>query len=99
MVGSSRRDRDLDVSVHGMVLERNPVLRDLGWQRHAEPFSVWQSVDQYLGNQMARQEDPEPLSDELRRDAHGFDDRSFKTDAPGMRKARRKTNKARKRKT
>jgi hypothetical protein len=81
----------------GFVIESNPVLKDLGWHRHAEPYQVWQAIDQYLGNQMSRQEDPLPLSDELRRDAHGFDDRSFKTDAPGQRKARRKANKARKR--
>ena len=94
---SYRCDRLFSSQEAGVVLECNPVLKGLGWHRHMEPFEVWQTIDQYLGNQMAEQEDPAPLSDELRRDAHGFDDRSFKTSAPGKRKARRKANKARKR--
>ncbi len=74
----------------GNVVERNPVLKDMGWQRQVDPYTAWQELDMYLGNQLAVQEDPAPLSDELRRDAHGFDDRSFKQCAPGERKARRK---------
>lgn len=82
----------------GIVLEKNPSLKYFGYQRFMEPYEVWQSIDQYLGNQMAKQEDPSPLSDELRRDAHGFDDRSFKAIAPSEKKARRKRNRKNKNK-
>jgi len=81
---------------HGRILERNPVLINIGWQRHMPPFEAWQRIDQYLGNEMAIQRDPEPLSDELRRDSHGFNDRSFKNDAPSHKKLRRKSNRKRK---
>lgn len=46
---------------------------------------------------MAKQVDPLPLSDDLRRDAHGFDETSFKDVAPSAKKARRAENKKRKR--
>jgi hypothetical protein len=81
----------------GYTLRCNPSLKDIGWFRQMSLSTAWQEIDQYLGNQMVVQEDPAPLSDELRRDAHGFDDHSFKQMSPGAKKQRRKTNKDKKR--
>jgi len=92
--------RDFDVplflisSKHGdMVIELNPNLKDLGYHRVEGAFILWQRIDMYLGNQLAKQVDPLPMEDKYRRDAHGFDDKSFKNVAPGERKARRRANK------
>lgn len=79
-----------------VVVTVNPCLADLGFMKVVVPFDTAQELDMFLGNQLARQEDPAQLSDELRRDAAGFNDRSFKEDSPG-RKANRRANKARKR--
>jgi len=99
--------RDLDTPVFvahfdrdgHFLIEKNPCLRDLGFHKIYEPYTVWQSIDQYLGNQLAKQPDPVSpgYTDELRRDAHGFDNRSFKSDAPSEKKQRRKANRKRKR--
>ena len=100
--------RDFDTPVftlhrsrQGLVVTKNPCLQELGWHRRLPPYQAWQSIDMYLSNQLARQEDPEskwePISDELRRDAHGFDNKSFKSGAPSEKKARRKLNRKRKR--
>lgn len=74
---------------HVVQVLTNPPLRPLGFQAVLDVPTIWQKIDTYLGNEMAVQADPLPLSDELRRDAHGFDDTSFKQPAPGERKARR----------
>lgn len=77
------------VAEHVIQVFTNPPLRGLGFSAVLDVPSIWQKIDTYLGNEMAVQVDPLPLSDELRRDAHGFDDTSFKQPAPGERKARR----------
>lgn len=68
----------------------NPRLTDYGFQSVIPPAQAWQAIDQYLGNEMAQQVDPAPLSDDLRRDAHGFDVWSFKNPDPPKRKTRPK---------
>jgi len=52
-----------------------------------DPFQARQSVEKYLRNDLAKQEDPEPLSDKSRIIAHGFDTKwSFRKDSPPTRK-------------
>lgn len=76
----------------------NPSLRDIGLHRCFNPYTLWTKLDEYLNTNMAVQEDPvSNVSDELKRDAHGFDEHSFVGPAPGERKLRRRANKMRKR--
>jgi len=64
----------------------NPCLKDLSFSSVRHPHLLAQDIDQYLGNQMARQVDPIPVrTQELIRDAHGFDDKSFKHGTPDRR--------------
>lgn len=64
----------------------SPRLKDLSFSSIRLPHLVAQDIDQYLGNQMARQLDPVPVrTQELIRDAHGFDDTSFKHGTPDRR--------------
>jgi len=82
----------------GYVLTKNPSLAKLGLTRKWDALETWQQIDQYLGNEMVTQFDPNSArTDELARDYHGFDDKSFKNTAPGARKENRRRNKAEKR--
>lgn len=82
----------------GAFLTMNPSLAKLGVFRKWDAHETWQQIDQYLGNEMATQFDPNSArTDELARDYHGFDDKSFKNTAPGARKENRRRNKAEKR--
>ncbi len=85
----------LQVSVYSreVVLTRNPPLRQMDCMHLFHPAELWQTIDTYLGNEMATQVDPLPLDDVYRRDAHGFDATSFKQPAPGEKKARRAARK------
>jgi hypothetical protein len=76
-----------------LKVTKNPPLISLGFHKTMTPQDAWQKIDQYLSNQMAVQNDPLPLDDKYRRDAHGFDDKSFKQTAPGEKKARRAARK------
>ena len=74
----------------------DPCLRALGFQSVVDPYTAWQELDMFLGGEMATQQDPVPeRTQDLIRDAHGFDDASFKQRSPGK-KARRRANKRRK---
>jgi hypothetical protein len=71
----------------------NPSMHALGLQRYYPAAQSWQMIDMFLGNELAKQEDPAPLSDDLRRDSKGFDEWSFKNPSPGGKKARRRARK------
>jgi hypothetical protein len=58
---------------------RNPPLRSHGMASRVDPYTAWQELDMYLGNQLARQDDPtDRMSDAVKRQARGFTDMSFK---------------------
>lgn len=58
---------------------RNPSLRGYAMAARVDPYTAWQEIDMFLGHELARQDDPaDAMSDELKRHAKGFDDRSFK---------------------
>ena len=68
-------DRDVTVEI-------NPCLRNYGFQAVVDPNTAYQTLDQYLGNELARQLDPIPVrTQDLIRDAHGFDQTSFRKTA------------------
>jgi len=71
--------------VVGSTILANPNLGNLGIFRlfGLDPFQVAQEIEVYLGNELATQRDPIPArTDELIRDAHGFDKHSFRNSAP-----------------
>jgi hypothetical protein len=72
-------------------LVRNPSLERLGFAARVDPWTAWQTLDTFLGSTLAEQRDlPDPIDDGLRRDLHGFDDRSFKASPGGPTRKRRK---------
>ena len=68
----------LQHGIHSWTLIKNPSLTRMG-QHIMEASQLYQRLDQYFNSDAARQVDPVPeRTNELIRDAHGFDDRSFK---------------------
>jgi hypothetical protein len=62
-----------------LCVESNPRLSTWGFARHLDPYTAYQTLDVYLGNNLSGLEErgPEP-SDELKRHAHGYNEWSFK---------------------
>ena len=59
----------------------NPCLAELGFERVIPPFDAYQKLESYLFNELAEQNDPPvEISDDIRRDSHGFDKHSFRKD-------------------
>ena len=57
----------------------NPFLKDLYFAKIIDPYTAYQEIDMYLGNNLANQADPIPeRTDDLIAHAHGFNDISFK---------------------
>jgi hypothetical protein len=57
----------------------NPKLRDYNFQSKYSPYEMYQMIEQFLTNELAQSFDkPDNISDELKRDAHGFDKWTFK---------------------
>lgn len=84
----------------GLCLVKNPVLSKVAFQGIVDAWSMWQSLDFFLGNNMATQMDPDSArTNQGIIDAHGFNEQSFRSVAPGERKARRRENRKRKRDT
>jgi len=76
----------------------NPRLANFNFQSIFEPFACYQEIAMYLANQLAKP-DIAPLrtgDDETIARAKGFDEKSFRTAAPGNKKLNRKQNRERK---
>ena len=57
----------------------NPELRLYNFVSQADPYSAYQEIERYIGNDLVQQEDPtNKISDEIKRDLKGFNDWSFK---------------------
>lgn len=67
------------VSTYDMV-EINPILKDLDFAGVVDPFTAFQEISMFLSGVLGINE-PEmiEISDKHKRDAKGFDDKSFKT--------------------
>jgi hypothetical protein len=65
--------------VENKTWQVNPCLSDVGFQRVFDPSQAWQTISQYLGNNLADvSEKPNPVPDDLKAHAHGFNKKSFK---------------------
>jgi hypothetical protein len=83
---------------HNFSVVIDPSLKELGFVSKVDPFTTYQEIAMYLGNQLA-QPDIAPQvvgDDETLARAKGFDEKSFRTQAPGSKKLNRKANRARK---
>ncbi|RYG27540.1 hypothetical protein EON81_29960 [bacterium] len=87
-------------NLEGVVTVRtNPRLADLGFAREMDPYACYQTIETFLGSQLA-QPDLAPQrvgSDEILARQKGFDAMSFRTAAPGAKKEHRAENRKRKR--
>lgn len=63
-------------------LTLNPKLTDYQFYRVFDAYSAFQEIEMFMNNQIIRPDDPfiEPVSDELKAQAHGFDKFSFRKD-------------------
>ncbi len=63
----------------GISMVINPCLREYHLQSCFDPWVLYQDLEQYLGNQMVMVDSkPCTITDEIRRDKHGFHNMSFK---------------------
>lgn len=77
-----KRNRDRDIYV-----EKNPILKDIGFQSIVDPWQTYQEIDRYIGNVLVNREiDDFVMTDELKRDSKGMDKWSFKQIGPKKRK-------------
>lgn len=56
----------------------NPVLKDFGFASIKDPYTAFQEISMYLGNQLVKRDQPEPLADKYRLAGRGFDEKSFR---------------------
>lgn len=76
-----------------MCVEVNPVLKNLGFASAVDPYTAYQTVEMFMGTNMATQMDPNVhVSDEIKAESHGFDKHSFRS-APTRKTKRRKMRK------
>ncbi len=87
----------LSLKLGKVVVTLNPKLSDTSMPKIIPAWNIYQELDMFLGNNMAKQEERGFTgSDEIRRDQHGFDEWSFKQYTPGQKKLKRKANKLKK---
>jgi len=84
--------------VGAYVVQANPRLAALDFQRQVPASTAYQEIAMYVGGVLPKRGPAvQEISDAIMRDEKGFDAQSFKNVSPGERKARRRENKQRKR--
>lgn len=69
----------------------NPALKDYEFGKIMDPYTAYQEIDMYLGNNMVDQFDPSVNRTDIEiRDSKGMDDWSFKTPSPGNKSRKQK---------
>lgn len=69
----------------------NPRLKDYSFATQVDPYTAFQELSMYIGNNLASQMDPEVnIPDKLRAESKGFDDWSFRRHKDESKKPRRK---------
>lgn len=65
----------------------NPNLGRIGFQKLVDPYTAHQEIEMFLSSTLATEKNPIPKrTQELIRDAHGFDKNSFRNTKPDRRK-------------
>jgi hypothetical protein len=76
-----------NIDYKGLEFSTNPNMSEYGLQRLFDPWTTYQEIEMYLTNTLAVEVEKIPdFGDKLKRDAHGFDDWSFKQVGPKPRK-------------
>lgn len=79
------------INTKEIEVEYNVKLDNLEYQRIVDPYTAFQEIAMYRSGVLGTGEpNMVTISDEHKRDAHGFDKRSFKTDSPGKKRKRKK---------
>jgi len=69
----------------------NPCLKDYGFSSLIDPWTAFQEIDMYLGNNMADQFDPSANRTDIEiRDSKGMDEWSFRNPSPGKKKRKQR---------
>ncbi len=64
------------------VIYKYPILKDLQFYKVFDCATAFQKIEQYLTNELVKPDKIEiEISDELKRDTHGFDEKSFKKES------------------
>lgn len=64
---------------HGELwLETNISLKERDFAKVKDPFTAFQEISAYLGNQLVKRDQPDSIADEHRIAMHGFDKHSFR---------------------
>ena len=78
-----------------VIVQTNPCLRDLSFQKVFDPFMTFQEISMFLGGVLARPDRPMlTITDEVKAQQHGFDKHSFR--AMKRDKKPRKSNRGKK---
>jgi hypothetical protein len=65
----------------------NPRLSELHFASQVDPFTAWQDLSMFLGNNLVKNvSTPKPVTDDLKAHAHGFDKQSFRKSKTGRKK-------------
>ncbi len=73
------------------LMEINPMLKKLNFASQVDPYTAFQEIEMYVGNQLVMQMDPNVnMTDELIRDSKGMDKWSFKKHTDDNKKTRKR---------
>lgn len=67
-----------DDDVREFILEANTSLKVLEFAKVKDPFTAFQELSMYLGNQLVKRDAPDEIADEYRIAMHGYDKHSFR---------------------
>jgi hypothetical protein len=62
----------------GVNVLTNPLLKDFGFAGVKDPYTAFQEISMYLGNQLVKSPQIEQVADKYRIAGHGFDKHSFR---------------------
>ena len=89
-VGTDLTDKKRCINYYELQLNTSPVLNDFKFFKIQDAYTIYQNIEMYLTNELAKPDNPEQITDNIvLRDAKGFDEWSFKK-LPTKHKKRRK---------